>query len=191
MKLSKKDVAGIVATLSKDATRPGMCQAAYCARQEVVFATDGHRLAVVRQDLARPPKGGWPELTWSTDTIYPIPRAALESAAKSAKKNDVVELRAHPTGVDVVSGRVTIAVWGGDAAVFPPMLRALDAAKAGKKGTPIIGVNADYLADAITLASDATSSQVIMRFGPSELDPMRVESPDGRIVVLIMPVRRD
>jgi len=189
MKLSKKDVVGIVATLSKDTTRPGMCHAAYCARQEVVFATDGHRLAVVREELAAPPKN-WPKLTWDVETIYPIPRATLEAAAKAAKKHDAIELRAHPTSVEVVSGGVTLEVPKGDASIFPPMLQVLKASPpAQKAGTPLIGLNADYLADAIAIASDATSSKVVMRFGADPLDPMRVESPDGRVVVLIMPMR--
>ena len=177
MIIPKKTLQALLAHASKDPTRPSQCGLFVHFDRRYVVATDGHRCAFLAL-VPLPVR----ELEESMTGGVLVPRAAIAAALTGAGK----ELEITPTEV---RGGVPVAYQPGPEG-FPPAFRVIP--RGQPKANEPIGINAGYLADALVFAraGSGSSDRVDITFrGP--LDPVVVESVDGRALVCIMPMRRD
>ena len=177
MIIVKKILQALLAHADKDTTRPTCGLFVHFDRQWIL-ATDGHRCAFLAL-------GPLPvrELEENMDGGVLVPRASLAAALTGAGK----ELEITPTEI---RGGATVAYQPGPEG-FPPAFRVIPR-KFAKHRAPTIGINGCYLEEALAfvLAAGGGPKRVDISIG-DELDPVVVESLDGRALVCVMPMRRE
>jgi hypothetical protein len=217
MKITKETARALLAHASDDTTRPHLHAIGYCGRAGVLFATDGHRLAIHWDDDTK-------FTAWLTSEDHPqseiaaVPRTIADQAvalctSKRGKNvpEDEIEFSSS------AEGQVTIQVHRGDGLPTAPMVASADVRYPSvvqvipawwrEKATKIAHepegdgerrtaadlwcIDADYLVDVAKLAastSELRRTNGVRVYAPAHpLDPMVVEA--NRAAVVLMPMR--
>ena len=175
--ISKDEARLLAAFASADPTLAALVRVVFRPAEGSATASDGH--TIVRCNGAA--KTGHPE--------FGVPRAAIERAAKAARKGESIVV--GPTGVDVAG--ITIAVAQDDTLRYVQSIEKVKDSAPGADVAPgvAIGVNAKYLARVTLIAAAAESAGGKITIQPitDSWDAIRVTA--GSVSALIMPMRLD